>query len=402
MIQKFKQIKEIIQLVYKLKNDFETQEEHILHLLQTENNLKKQFEESEHKIQDLLEREEWTRERFQEEDDKIQGLLEREEWIRERFQEEDDKIQGLLEREKWTRERFQEEDDKIQGLLEREEWTRKRFKETDDKIQGLLEREEWTRQQFEKFRSQINEMKTSKIVKEKSFYEKMTYSQSGEDAIILYILNFMGILWEDISYLDLGANHPIKMNNTYSLYQRGARGVLVEANPELIPELQNIRKDDIILNNVISNEAGKMKFYVMSGDGLSTISYEEACLACERNKEISIKKIYDIEAITLEQILKTYFVKAPTVLSIDLEGIEKQILETFDFRHYRPLIIILEDIPYYPYLVIDEREHKVADIMKKNGYIEYAFTGINVIFIDKEQVNKFNNYIIEKQKDNNS
>ena len=352
MIQKLKQIKESIQLIYKLNNDVQLQQEQILELYD--------------------------------------------------LKEYNQKVQALLEHEQLTKQYFKEEEKKIQGLLEREEWTRQRFQEEEEKIQGLLEREEWTRQQFEEIRSHIYTSSISNMSYEKNFYEKMTYSQSGEDSILLYILNFIGIPWYKVSYLDLGANHPIHMNNTYSLYQRGAKGVLVEANPELISELRNVRKNDVILNKVITNETGTVKFYVMSGDGLSTMSYEEARIACERNKEISIKEVYEIETIRLEQILETYFVESPTVLSIDLEGVERQILETFDFKKYRPLIIILEDIPYYPYLVINQREEKVADIMKENGYIEYAFTGINVIYIDKQQIDMFNHSIIEKQKENHS
>ena len=146
MIQKLKQIKESIQLIYKLNNDVQLQQEQILELYD-----------------------------LKEYNQKVQALLEHEQLTKQYFKEEEKKIQGLLEREEWTRQRFQEEEEKIQDLLEREEWTRRRFQEEEEKIQGLLEREEWTRQQFEEIRSHIYTSSISNMSYEKNFYEKMTY-----------------------------------------------------------------------------------------------------------------------------------------------------------------------------------------------------------------------------------
>ena len=77
---------------------------------------------------------------------------------------------------------------------------------------------------------------TSKIKTEDEAFNlaKRTLSQSGEDVILAYILNARGIAAKDCTYLDLGANHAKQYSNTYYFYDKGARGVLVEANPSLI------------------------------------------------------------------------------------------------------------------------------------------------------------------------
>ena len=119
-------------------------------------------------------------------------------------------------------------------------------------------------------------------------------------------------------------------------------------------------------------------FYVISGDGLSTVSLEEAEKVCEKNPELFIKAQYKVETCTVGQILNEYFPKPPTILSIDIEGMEERILSGIDYAKSSPLVIILENIPYSPLLSIDQREYKCVEFLREKGYTEYAFTGHEV------------------------
>ena len=62
------------------------------------------------------------------------------------------------------------------------------------------------------------------------------------------------------------------------------------------------------------------------------------------------------------------------------------ILNSFDFTKHRPLIMIIETIPYRKHLGVGLKNQKIVDFMESKNYIEYAFTGINSIFLDKEQI----------------
>jgi len=70
----------------------------------------------------------------------------------------------------------------------------------------------------------------------------LSYSQAGEDVVVMHLLNDIGI--KQIKYLDIGANKPTFGSNTYLFYSRGNTGVLVEADPSLIPRLKIYRKRD--------------------------------------------------------------------------------------------------------------------------------------------------------------
>lgn len=212
-------------------------------------------------------------------------------------------------------------------------------------------------------------------------------SQAGEDMIIEYIFRMLAFDSKQCTYLDLGANHAKFLSNTYYFYQKGARGVLVEANPALIGELKFYRSEDVVLNRCISTESGKaVDFYVLSGDGLSTPNKEQAEEAIKINPTLSIERTVAVKTITPNEILEKYFDGAPTFMNVDIEGKDLEILRSIDFEAHRPFVISVEMIPYRTQLVVGEKNQAVIELMEQNDYVEYAFTGINSIFIDKRKI----------------
>ena len=226
----------------------------------------------------------------------------------------------------------------------------------------------------------------SEIVSEKNIVKRST-AQSGEDMISEYVTRVLGKKMGNMTYLDLGANHAKLYSNTYHFYQKGVRGVLVEANPALIGELKFYRSGDIILNRCIATTSGEtVDFYVLKGDGLSTPDKGGADAAIAENPMLKIDKVVPVKTITVEEIIDTYFDKAPTIINLDIEGEEMNILNSIDFTKHRPLIMIIETIPYRKHLVVGLKNQEIIDFMIRKNYIEYAFTGINSIFLDKEQI----------------
>lgn len=210
-----------------------------------------------------------------------------------------------------------------------------------------------------------------------------SYAQSGEDAILFYVLLYLGIDLQHATYLDLGANHAKELSNTYALYEKGARGVLVEANPALIPELKLSRSEDRIVNKCLAVHSGSpATFYVLSGDGLSTSDKSAAERMMAENPAITIVNEVQVETVAIHELLEQYFHDAPTILNIDVEGMELDILREVDFSKVRPKAVVIEMIEYSMVLNAGNRNQPILDFMKQNNYIEYAFTGINSIFVD--------------------
>ena len=217
-----------------------------------------------------------------------------------------------------------------------------------------------------------------------NFLNKITNSQSGEDAVMAYVLGRLKIPFESCRYLDLGANRPIEGSNTNFFYQQWASGVLVEANPQLIPELKERRKEDIILNRCVSNRDDEsITFYILSDDGLSSPDYAQICRVQKENPEITLLDQTEVKSITVNRIFQEYFQdEAPLILSVDVEGKDREILESIDFKKYRPLLVVIEMIEYSTDKLSLKKDREIFDYMISKGYAEYAFTGINSIFID--------------------
>lgn len=209
---------------------------------------------------------------------------------------------------------------------------------------------------------------------------KRSFSQSGEDLIVDFVLNDMGI--QQPTYLDIGANDPVVLSNTYYFYRRGCTGVCVEPLPEQFRKLARKRTRDICLNAGIGTQEQKSTdFWVMAPDTLSTFSREEAERVHEEGGG-KIEEVIQIPLVTVDQILSEHFREAPDLVSLDVEGTEYEILTHFDFSRVRPKVFCVETVIYSTKRTC-EKVNPVADLMTENGYFLYADTFINSIFVDR-------------------
>lgn len=211
--------------------------------------------------------------------------------------------------------------------------------------------------------------------------KKSSYSQCGEDLIINFI--FEQLRKEKPTYLDIGAHHPSFLSNTFFFYEKGSRGVNVEPDPYLMESFLQERSLDTNLNIGVGTnlEETIADFYVMSERVLNTFSEDEA-------KKISsygtytIEKVIQVPLIPIKQIIQEHFItNPPNFISIDVEGLDFEIMKTFDFNNHRPEVFCIETITYTE----DKTERKLTEIielMKANHYFVYADTYINTIFVD--------------------
>lgn len=217
-----------------------------------------------------------------------------------------------------------------------------------------------------------------KLWRNHSENEKVSYSQCGEDLIVQQLLTVLGI--SKVTYFDVGAHHPTYLSNTYLFYKNGGRGVCVEPDPSLVQEFSKKRPHDVILNCGVGISRGKADFFVMSAGTLSTFSKEEVDRYLSYGTQRIIKTV-EVELRTINEILETNFKQLPNFISLDVEGLDYPILKNFDFVKYRPEVFCLETLSYTE----DRSERKlteIIDLMHANGYMTYADTYINTIFVD--------------------
>ena len=210
---------------------------------------------------------------------------------------------------------------------------------------------------------------------------QLSYSQCGEDLIVQFLLNWMGL--QSVRYLDLGANDPVKFNNTYLLYTQGHRGVLVEADPDLAKKIRDVRPDDTCVAKAVTVTSDKhVEFYKMSADTLSTTHSKTAeRYARETEHQLALK--LTIEASHINSLLEDHFGQtSPDFVSLDVEGLDLDLLRAWNFDRWRPAIFCIETLTY----VQNETAMKIKEIfetMEAAGYQVYADTYINTIFLDR-------------------
>lgn len=209
-----------------------------------------------------------------------------------------------------------------------------------------------------------------------------TYSQAGEDVVMSYFFNSIGV--KHPNYIDIGTNNPIYGNNTFLFYKRGSTGVCVEADPSLFPSIKKERSRDICLNvGVTFNAETNADFYIFEEPAHNTLSKEEAE---HRNKvsKYKLKEVINIPLININDLIEEQFHgKNPNIISIDVEGIDFEILKTIDFNKYKPDMFCVETLKY-PLDPTEWKIKKINEFMISKGYVVYGDTYINTLFVNPD------------------
>jgi hypothetical protein len=208
-----------------------------------------------------------------------------------------------------------------------------------------------------------------------------SYAQGGEDIAADFFFQYVG-LSAGVTYLDVGAYDPVKINNTYFFYRKGNRGVLVEPNVVMCDKLRRVRPRDTTLAAGIGVTAIKeADYYLMTDPSWSTFSKEEAeHQEKATGKAISIKKVIKMPLLNINDVMGEHFGKAPTFLSIDAEGLHLAILQSIDFDRFRPPLICAETHVSGTRETIEE----VPRFMATKGYVVRGGSFVNTLLVDSE------------------
>lgn len=144
---------------------------------------------------------------------------------------------------------------------------------------------------------------------------KKSYSQYGEDKFIYNFLMERKI--EKGIYIDVGANHPTTISNTFYLYRIGFKGYVIEPNTELANLYKYFRKRDIVFKLGLSDEVGLFVMNISKTPVLSSFNNIDEELIWKK-EYVPVLKLDDIDNIlNLDRI---------DFLSIDTEGLNFKVL----------------------------------------------------------------------------
>jgi FkbM family methyltransferase len=200
-----------------------------------------------------------------------------------------------------------------------------------------------------------------------------SYSLNFED-VILHRL-FPGT--ENGFYVDVGAGHPRFENDTFSLYQRGWRGINIEPNQGFHAALIEERPRDANIRAVLSDSFGDVfTYYELDGSGLSTCDAEQAAAYQAIGLDVVTLKF---AATTLSSILSDAGVIEINILKVDVEGFEEKVLAGNDWKRFRPDVVLVEAT--YPENPV-RRPTNIPVSMKERGYRHVHFDGLNDFYLE--------------------
>lgn len=162
------------------------------------------------------------------------------------------------------------------------------------------------------------------------------------------------------TFVEVGANHPTKENQTWFLEQHGWSGLLIEPNPELFKLLCEQRPRSRAVQAAVGAQAGEVELLLGQDDLHST-------LTPLLGDPLSGKKIR-VPLRTLDAIFAETGVAAVDFLSIDVEGMELQVLQGLNLEKYVPQLILMEE---------HRRDYTKHFYLRRHGYRLVRRTGRN-------------------------
>jgi FkbM family methyltransferase len=209
------------------------------------------------------------------------------------------------------------------------------------------------------------------------FYRTESYSQEGEDLLINKLLP-----QNNGFYVDVGAHHPYRYSNTYLLYKREWRGINIEPNRRAITLFKTARPEDINLAVAIGKENEKSTFYLFKDTALNTFNKENADAVIKSHQSKLINKENFI-LNPLSEILNKYAKnKKIDFLNIDVEGLEMEVLESNDWKLFKPSVIAVEVLSEYSMKQLESE--KVIRYIETKNYNFRART-INTLIFNRKQ-----------------
>ena len=208
-----------------------------------------------------------------------------------------------------------------------------------------------------------------------------SYSQFNDDIFIKkFFQNKIG------TYVDIGCNHPFKLNNTYLLYKKRWNGLNIDLMKINIDLFNIWRSRDKNICAAISNKNKISSVYIPNNNILSTeISIVEsyANMIKEHFKNSFIKK--KIKVFTFEGIIKNYKIKLEKFdfLKIDIEGEDYKVLKNINLKKYNPELICIEDR-----IEKEENKNKIDKYLRSLKYKLIFRSPVNLFYQKLDKKNK--------------
>ena len=221
-----------------------------------------------------------------------------------------------------------------------------------------------------------------------------SYSQFGEDLVIKNHLEWLGKDPKSKGfYVDIGAYHPLGASNTYKLYKNGSSGVAVDVGSQKKILFNLLRRRDIFIDAAVVTDNYSDKFVMFNIDGYGSESDSVVGYGIGDAKVHNSHNTRKVKALTISELLRYSFSTKPadnanwSVLNIDIEGLDEDVIKSIDFEKYPFDIICVEVFPLDEWNKINEYLNSpVNKTMDAAGYSLQSICGPTLIYLRKKSL----------------
>ena len=210
----------------------------------------------------------------------------------------------------------------------------------------------------------INDEILFKFIEHIKNLKNQPYSQILQDVFAYFVVADKF----DNTFLEFGATNGLSLSNTFMLEQElGWSGALAEPDIQWIDALKKNRPNTKVITKCIWKRSDeKLNFFSSNRGALSTLdefkyndSQSMPWNVKDRNK---LGKNIIVDTISLNDVVKEYFKGiSPSYISVDTEGSEFEILNSFNFSDYRPAVFTVEHN-------FTKVEKQIDELMTNNNY----------------------------------
>lgn len=162
-------------------------------------------------------------------------------------------------------------------------------------------------------------------------------------------------------FVEFGATNGVELSNTWLLEtQLGWQGILAEPAHCWHEDLRKNRSAKIDTRYVSGSTGEKLEFSETTIPELSTVGH----LISHDFNHRDVKATYTVESVSLNDLLSVH--GAPSVIdymSLDTEGSEYQILQTFDFNRWHVQLMTVE------HNMVEPARTNIRALLEQHGFI---------------------------------
>lgn len=202
-----------------------------------------------------------------------------------------------------------------------------------------------------------------------------SYAQNFEDVMLWRALKHV----ENGFYIDIGAQDPIVDSVSRGFYEIGWRGISVEPSSKYAEKLKADRIDEEVEECAVGTGAEVIRFFEFPNTGLGT---GDENIAKSHEDRGFRAEVTTVKLVPLCEILDRHQNRDIHWLKIDVEGMERSVLESWGDSPKRPWIVVVEStVP----LTSARSQASWEPLLMQRGYQRCYFDGLNSYYVSEQK-----------------